>query len=146
MVDEIEYGQFSARLDVRKIALLDSLAKASGRSRNKQLEFMLDLYIRQRMPKTYELGDDILVDGVGNPVQDEGMLRSASRNLGGDYGGVLRAQDEQKNDRQQLMLMFQRLNRSLALLAEATGLDPQELLVFDDAELEELASAEDPNS
>jgi hypothetical protein len=141
--DEVEYGQFSARLDVRKIALLDDLAKGGGRSRNKQLEFMIDMYVRQHMPDTYQLGDRILVDGAGNPVLDEAQLRSASRNLGGDFGGVMRAQGGRQSDRAAFISMFHRLNQSLTLIAEATGLDPKELLVFNDAELAELAGADD---
>ena len=143
MVDKIEYGQFSSRQDARLIKLLDDLGKAAGRSRNKQLEFILMLYVKQHMPRSYQLGDSILVDAAGNPVVDEAQLRSASRLMGPDYGGVMRAHSEEQNRTQAFIAMFQRLNRSLALLAEATGLDPQDLLVFDDAELQELAGADD---
>lgn len=127
MDEEVEYGQFSARLDVRMIHLLNQLAAATGRSRNKQLEFIVNDYVVRNMPRTYELGDDVLVDASGHVITDSEKLRSASRGLGGDFGGVLRADQEERLRYRDERDLYRHLDQALRLLASACGVDPDDV-------------------
>ena len=112
LLDKVDYIQFSARLDSRMVGVVDELAKASGRSRNRQLEHMVRAFILQYLPSTYEVGDDLRVDALGNLVTED--RPRAAQLLSGQ-------------------MVTKRLDRSLRVLAEASGVDPDDVALFEAA-------------